>query len=79
MSLNITRHRQNLEISKSKTIYIYRVFFRYSATAAFLFEKMDKPVVSESIVQLSASMENLVVQSQQTAEINNTENGKFKI
>ena len=46
---------------------------------AFLFFKMDKTLISEDIVEFSASVENLTVQSQQTDELNNTENGKFKI
>ena len=40
---------------------------------------MDRTVISEDIVDLSASVENLTVQCQQTAEVNNTENGRFKI
>ena len=40
---------------------------------------MDRTVISEDIVELSASVENLKVRYQQTAELNNTENGKFKI
>ena len=39
---------------------------------------MDRPVISEDIVELSASMENLAVQSKETAEFSNTENDKFK-
>ena len=40
---------------------------------------MDRTVISEDIVELSAYVENLTVQCRQTAELNNTENGKFKI
>ena len=40
---------------------------------------MDRTVISEDIVELSASVENLTVQCQETAEVYNTENGKFKI
>ena len=65
-------HRKFTTISISETIYIEwsSIFYHYGV----LIKKIDRPVISEDIVELSNSMENLVVLS---AEGENTENGEF--
>ena len=65
---------ENLQKLQYLKRYIYRVFFDILSLRHFYLKKMDRPVISEDIVELSNSMENLVVLS---AEGDNTENGEF--
>ena len=53
--------------------YTYRVFSIFYHYGVFIFQN-GQTCISEDIVELSNSMENLVVSS---AEGNNTENGEF--